>query len=60
MVIDVLDGVVPRLRSIRRSRHLTLAGVVEATGPSSSTVSRVGPGGRGPAVALLLALPPTS
>ncbi|WP_066078335.1 helix-turn-helix domain-containing protein [Pseudoclavibacter albus] len=53
---DVLGGVGPRLRSIRQARELTLGDVAEATGISTSTLSRLESGGRKPTLEFLLAL----
>jgi transcriptional regulator with XRE-family HTH domain len=53
---DVLTGVGPRLRSLRRARGATLAQVSEATGISLSTLSRLESGQRKPTLELLLPL----
>nr|CAA9326083.1 MAG: Transcriptional regulator SCO1200, Xre-family with cupin domain [uncultured Nocardioidaceae bacterium] len=53
---DVLDAVGPRLRALRRQRHVTLAGLSEATGISVSTLSRLESGHRRPSLELLLPL----
>ncbi|GGS98305.1 helix-turn-helix domain-containing protein [Streptomyces chromofuscus] len=51
---DVLAGVGPRLRRIRKEREVTLAGLSEATGISVSTLSRLESGLRKPSLELLL------
>ncbi|HET9382551.1 MAG TPA: XRE family transcriptional regulator [Streptomyces sp.] len=51
---EVLAGVGPRLRGIRKERGVTLAGLSEATGISVSTLSRLESGLRRPALELLL------
>jgi transcriptional regulator with XRE-family HTH domain len=51
---DVLAGVGPRLRRIRKEREVTLAGLSEATGISVSTLSRLESGLRRPSLELLL------
>ncbi|GAA3292210.1 helix-turn-helix domain-containing protein [Streptomyces cinereospinus] len=51
---DVLAGVGPRLRRIRREREVTLAALSEATGISVSTLSRLESGLRRPSLELLL------
>ncbi|MFG2721971.1 helix-turn-helix domain-containing protein [Streptomyces sp. NPDC048416] len=53
---DVLTGVGPRLRALRRARGTTLAQVGEATGISLSTLSRLESGQRKPTLELLLPL----
>jgi transcriptional regulator with XRE-family HTH domain len=53
---DVLAGVGPRLRAIRRQRELTLAEVSGETGISVSTLSRLEAGRRRPTLELLLPL----
>ncbi|MFE4867460.1 helix-turn-helix domain-containing protein [Streptomyces sp. NPDC056682] len=53
---DVLTGVGPRLRALRRAREATLAQVSEATGISLSTLSRLESGQRKPTLELLLPL----
>ena len=53
---DVLDAVGPRLRALRQQRHVTLAGLSEATGISVSTLSRLESGHRRPSLELLLPL----
>ncbi len=52
----MLGAVGPRLRSIRRSRGLTITDVAAATGISASTLSRLESGGRRPNLELLLPL----
>ncbi len=51
---DVLAGVGPRLRRIRKEREVTLAGLSETTGISVSTLSRLESGLRKPSLELLL------
>ncbi|MET9148974.1 MULTISPECIES: helix-turn-helix domain-containing protein [unclassified Streptomyces] len=51
---DVLAGVGPRLRRIRKEREVTLAGLSETTGISVSTLSRLESGLRRPSLELLL------
>ncbi|WP_037854761.1 helix-turn-helix domain-containing protein [Streptomyces sp. NRRL S-340] len=51
---DVLAGVGPRLRRIRREREVTLAALSETTGISVSTLSRLESGLRKPSLELLL------
>ncbi|GGS49682.1 XRE family transcriptional regulator [Streptomyces griseoviridis] len=51
---DVLAGVGPRLRQIRKEREVTLAALSEATGISLSTLSRLESGLRKPSLELLL------
>ncbi|MFF4186791.1 helix-turn-helix domain-containing protein [Streptomyces sp. NPDC001691] len=53
---DVLTGVGPRLRALRRARGTTLAQLGEATGISLSTLSRLESGQRKPTLELLLPL----
>ncbi|MFD7013309.1 helix-turn-helix domain-containing protein [Streptomyces sp. NPDC059161] len=53
---NVLTGVGPRLRALRRAREATLAQVSEATGISLSTLSRLESGQRKPTLELLLPL----
>ena len=50
---EVLAGVGPRLRQIRKEREVTLAGLSEATGISVSTLSRLESGLRKPSLELL-------
>jgi transcriptional regulator with XRE-family HTH domain len=52
----VLDAVGQRLRSLRQQRQLTLAGLSDTTGISTSTLSRLESGSRKPTLELLLAL----
>ncbi|MFG3293066.1 helix-turn-helix domain-containing protein [Streptomyces sp. NPDC048179] len=51
---DVLAGVGPRLRRIRKEREVTLAALSETTGISVSTLSRLEAGLRKPSLELLL------
>ncbi|WP_030418545.1 XRE family transcriptional regulator [Streptomyces sp. SCSIO 75703] len=51
---EVLAGVGPRLRQVRRERQVTLAALSEATGISVSTLSRLESGLRKPSLELLL------
>lgn len=51
---DVLAGVGPRLRRIRKDREVTLAALSETTGISVSTLSRLESGLRKPSLELLL------
>ncbi|MGW1160111.1 helix-turn-helix domain-containing protein [Streptomyces sp. NPDC002513] len=51
---EVLAGVGPRLRRLRKEREVTLAGLSEATGISVSTLSRLESGLRKPSLELLL------
>ncbi|GAA1006027.1 XRE family transcriptional regulator [Streptomyces sp. F-3] len=53
-VEDVLAGVGPRLRRIRKERKVTLAALSKATGISVSTLSRLESGLRRPSLELLL------
>ena len=53
---DVLAAVGPRLRALRRLRSMTLAELAEASGISSSTLSRLESNGRRPTLELLLPL----
>lgn len=53
---QVLDGVGPRLRALRRRREVTLAELAEVTGISESTLSRLESGERQPTLKLLLPL----
>ena len=52
----VIDGIGARLRSLRRTRAMTLADVAEATGTSQSTLSRMESRARRPSLDLLLRL----
>lgn len=51
-----LDAVGPRLRELRRQRQTTLAELSQATGISTSTLSRLESGDRRPSLELLLPL----
>ncbi|MET7698313.1 XRE family transcriptional regulator [Streptomyces sp. NPDC005485] len=51
---EVLAGVGPRLRRLRKEREVTLAALSEATGISVSTLSRLESGLRKPSLELLL------
>ena len=53
---ETLGGVGPRLRELRRRRGTTLAELSDATGISTSTLSRLESGGRRPTLELLLPL----
>jgi transcriptional regulator with XRE-family HTH domain len=53
---DVLNGVGPRLRALRRHRGITLADVATTTGISESTLSRLESGQRRATLELLLPL----
>jgi len=53
---DVLTGIGPRLRALRRRRGDTLAHLSETTGISVSTLSRLESGARRPTLELLLPL----
>ncbi|MFC9680195.1 helix-turn-helix domain-containing protein [Streptomyces sp. NPDC056948] len=53
---EVLDGVGPRLRALRRARGITLADLAATTGTSESTLSRLESGQRRPSLELLLPL----
>ncbi|MGA5358173.1 helix-turn-helix domain-containing protein [Streptomyces purpurascens] len=53
---EVLDGVGPRLRALRRARGITLADLATTTGVSESTLSRLESGLRRPSLELLLPL----
>jgi len=53
---EVLSGVGPRLRALRRQRRATLAELAETTGISVSTLSRLESGQRRPTLELLLPL----
>lgn len=55
-VDEVLEGVGPRLRSLRRVRGATLAQLSRTTGISTSTLSRLEAGQRRPTLELLLLL----
>ncbi|NEB20203.1 helix-turn-helix domain-containing protein [Streptomyces coelicoflavus] len=51
---DVLAGVGPRLRQLRKEREVTLTALSETTGISASTLSRLESGLRKPSLELLL------
>ncbi len=53
---EVLDGVGPRLRTLRRHRGITLADLATTTGISESTLSRLESGQRRATLELLLPL----
>jgi len=53
---EVLDGVGPRLRALRRHRGITLADLATTTGISESTLSRLESGQRRATLELLLPL----
>jgi transcriptional regulator with XRE-family HTH domain len=53
---ETLDQVGPRLKQVRAQRRMTLTGVTESTGISTSTLSRLETGQRRPTLELLLAL----
>ncbi|GAA2634675.1 XRE family transcriptional regulator [Streptomyces axinellae] len=53
---DVLDTVGPRLRALRHTRDITLAGLSATTGVSESTLSRLESGQRRATLELLLRL----
>lgn len=53
---QVLDGIGPRLRRLRRERGLTLEALAATTGISVSTLSRVESGKRRPTLDLLIPL----
>ena len=55
-ITQALDQVGPRLNALRRQRGITLAALAEATGISTSTLSRLETGGRKPSLELLLPL----
>lgn len=52
----VIDGIGARLRSLRRTRTMTLADLAAATGTSQATLSRLESGERRPSLELLLRL----
>jgi transcriptional regulator with XRE-family HTH domain len=52
----ILDGIGPRLRSLRRGRALTLEAVAAETGITVSTLSRLETGKRRPTLELLIPL----
>lgn len=51
---QILDGIGPRLRRLRRERGLTLEALAATTGISVSTLSRVESGRRRPTLDLLI------
>jgi transcriptional regulator with XRE-family HTH domain len=53
---EILDGIGPRLRSLRRARGLTLEAVSADTGITVSTLSRLESGKRRPTLDLLIPL----
>ncbi|MFE9023892.1 helix-turn-helix domain-containing protein [Streptomyces sp. NPDC007808] len=53
---EILDGIGPRLRTLRRDRGLTLEAVADDTGISVSTLSRLESGRRRPTLDLLIPL----
>ncbi|MEV5726232.1 MULTISPECIES: helix-turn-helix transcriptional regulator [Streptomyces] len=53
---EILDGIGPRLRALRRDRRLTLEALAEDTGISVSTLSRLESGRRRPTLDLLIPL----
>jgi transcriptional regulator with XRE-family HTH domain len=53
---QILDGIGPRLRDLRRSRKLTLEALAAGTGISVSTLSRLESGRRRPTLDLLIPL----
>jgi len=55
-ITAALEQAGPRLKEIRTRRRMTLTGVSQATGISTSTLSRLENGGRRPTLELLLAL----
>jgi transcriptional regulator with XRE-family HTH domain len=55
-VAEILDGIGPRLRALRRDRGLTLETVAADTGISVSTLSRLESGSRRPTLDLLIPL----
>jgi transcriptional regulator with XRE-family HTH domain len=52
----IIDGIGPRLRTLRRDRGLTLEAVAADTGLSVSTLSRLEAGKRRPTLDLLIPL----
>jgi transcriptional regulator with XRE-family HTH domain len=58
-VAGALERVAPRLKRVRTHRGMTLTGVAQATGISTSTLSRLETGQRRPTLELLLALSQT-
>ncbi|WP_307035124.1 helix-turn-helix transcriptional regulator [Streptomyces canus] len=55
-LVEILDGIGPRLRALRRDRGLTLEALAEDTGISLSTLSRLESGKRRPTLDLLIPL----
>lgn len=53
---QTLDGIGPRLRTLRRERGITLESLAATTGISVSTLSRLESGGRRPTLDLLIPL----
>lgn len=53
---EILDGIGPRLRELRRDRGLTLEALADDTGISVSTLSRLESGRRRPTLDLLIPL----
>ena len=53
---EILDGIGPRLRALRRDRGLTLEALAAATGITVSTLSRLESGKRRPTLDLLIPL----
>lgn len=53
---EILDGIGPRLRALRRGRGLTLEALADDTGFSVSTLSRLESGKRRPTLELLIPL----
>ncbi|RSS62845.1 XRE family transcriptional regulator [Streptomyces sp. WAC06614] len=55
-IAEILDGIGPRLRAVRRGRGLTLEALARDTGISVSTLSRLESGKRRPTLELLIPL----
>lgn len=55
-IVEALDEVGPRLKRLRSHRGITLTGLSDATGISTSTLSRLENGQRRPSLELLLPL----
>jgi transcriptional regulator with XRE-family HTH domain len=55
-LVEILDGIGPRLRALRRDRGLTLEMLAADTGMSVSTLSRLESGKRRPTLELLIPL----
>jgi transcriptional regulator with XRE-family HTH domain len=55
-LVEILDGIGPRLRALRRDRGLTLDKLAADTGISVSTLSRLESGKRRPTLELLIPL----